>query len=82
MSILNEAEIVFLQNLKKTYDRLGFNKSLHRETPIPDFVSADEFAALTEGFIGGKLTLDLVKGQIIVFDENGLARIIIGNFDE
>lgn len=75
---LNEEEIQLLQGQKKTYYDMGYNNILEAEgVKMPDFVSADDFAALTEGFKGKNIRLDPVSGNLIVNDGE-VDRIIIG----
>ena len=81
MSLLDDEPIQTLRNLRKTYLDMGLNRSLFKTIPIPEFQSADDFGARTESFKGSLISIDTVKGRILVKDRNDVNRVIIGNFD-
>lgn len=80
--MLSPDEIATLQGQKQTYYDMGYNNILEsNDVKMPNFISSDDFAALTEGFKGGLVQIDTVKGQIIIKDREGTPRILMGNDD-
>ena len=80
--MLDSNEIAVLQGQKKTYVDMGYNNILETDSvKMPEFVSADDFSALTSGFKGGRLSIDNVKGQILIRRIDGNVGAVIGVFD-
>lgn len=92
---LSYAEIQTIQDQQYDYTSLGYDKSLTKSV-IGDvssgilsglgaenqFLSADDFAALTEGVKGGNLSIDVVKGLITIRDrETGAIKVLLGNVE-